>query len=135
MEHAARALIVAAVLIATAACGSPAATTAASASCGIGYADHDVKVWIVGSGAAAACSKVTSAIRNGGSQPVTWDGTLSSGGYQAVCSDQLTQFSYEVVDTGGHIIGTSMCQYMAQHFGSSGTPTDPDLFGIIAKSG
>jgi len=52
-----------------------------------------------------------------------------------VCSDQLSSMSYEVVDTGAHILGTQLCQYMTTQFGASSTATAPDLFGIVATAG
>lgn len=120
------------------ACGSPSASggvPSPSNGCGVGYAGNDAKVWIEGSGSSSACSQVITAIRSGGNQPISWSGSLGAvAGYEAVCSDELSSMSYEVVDTGAHLLGSELCQYMTSAFGASSTATAPDLFGIIATA-
>jgi hypothetical protein len=133
-----RALGILVIALAFVACGSTSTSSGAPSAtngCGAGYAGANAGVWIEGSGASSACSQVITAIRSGGNQPVSWDGSLGAvAGYEAVCSDQLSSMSYEVVDTGAHILGTQLCQYMTTQFGASSTATAPDLFGIVATA-
>jgi hypothetical protein len=119
-------------------CGSASAAGGAPSAangCGVGYTGFDARIWIQGSGAQSACARVITSIRAGGNQPASWDGSLgATPGFQAICSDQLSSFSYEVVDTGAHLLGTQLCQYMVTQFGASSSTTVPDLFGIVATA-
>lgn len=102
-------------------------------SCGLGILNANTRIWIRGRDAQQACGHVTAMIRQQGKQPTGWDGNIAqpASDYQPVCSDALLTFSYEVVDTGGHVYGTEWCQWMARTYGVSGSVTVPDLFGII----
>lgn len=147
-------LVVAVVSMALAACGQggpsesgtsnelPAASPSLSlATCGVGYSDQNAKIWVAASVYGSIpdpCSAVTDFIRKQGEQPVNWSGQLSdTGPYSATCSDDVRarswEVQYEVVDTGEHLIGSELCQFMVQQYGSSGTVTKPDLFSIIAN--
>lgn len=102
-------------------------------SCGVAQDDIDARIWIEGIQAQSVCDALVVLIRESGKQPSTWDGRIhgSSDSFYPVCSDALSAFSYEVIDTGMHIFGESWCQWIVKKYGASKKPTSPDLFGII----
>lgn len=104
-----------------------------TSACGIGISGHNARIWIEGQEAQEACALLTIALRQSGRQPTNWNGQLSGDvwNYSAVCSDQLPSLTYEVIDTGGQSLGSSMCEWVAGSYGASPSPTDPDLFGIV----
>ena len=112
------------------------ATLSITKSCGVGMFDHNVRIWVKGTDAQKACASIIAAVRQEGSQPIAWDGSIAESGenYSPVCSDVLHSLSYEVVDTGGHDYGRQWCQWMVQAYGASGSATEPDLLGIISTA-
>jgi hypothetical protein len=105
----------------------------AGSSCGVGLKDHDVLIYVVGQRSQQTCREIRIMIQKQGQQPTNWDGVVlkALGDYDAVCSDVVSGFAYEVVDTGGKSYGTNWCMWVANTYGASGLGTGPDGLGII----
>jgi hypothetical protein len=113
---------------------TPTRTAPVISRCGVGRSDANVRIWVEGQDAQQVCSVVLQTIRQGGGQPIAWNGRIlrTLGEYEPICSDALPTFSYEVVDTGGHLYGTWLCSMMVQTYGASDKATEPDLLGIFS---
>jgi len=105
-------------------------------SCGVGVLSAHARMWIAGPDAQRACSGLTILILQQGNEPTTWDGVIIGGAsdYRPICVGVVTSVTYEVIDTGTHLLGTTWCHWAVQVYGASNRPARPDVFGIIGPA-
>ena len=115
---------------------SQAGASPGPGACGVGVLGAHARMWMEGPDALHACSSLTIKIQQQGNQPVGWDGIIigSAIDYRPVCARAVPTITYEVIDTGSHLIGTTWCQWVVEVYGASNTAAALDIFGIVGQS-